>query len=113
MHVEIRLQNCSLTAERMDYLKEDLGLIPQLVKNFPVAELHVDIHKQAHQHDFEIKMSLRLPKDTLIVGDQHHDLMPAYHQCIHKMVGKIKDYKSKLSNKHRWQEEVPVAEEEE
>ena len=105
MKVEIRLQNCTLTPERLDYLKTELGHIPQLVGNIPQTSLHVDIHKHPRQKDFHIKMSLNMAGTTLFTGDRHVELMPAYRACINKMSANLKEFKNKRTRKHQWERE--------
>jgi ribosome-associated translation inhibitor RaiA len=109
LRVEFRFQNCSVTPERREFLETHLGLIPQLIAQFPVADLHVDVHKHPQKEDFHIKMSLRLNSETLFTGDRNAEMMPAYNHCVTKMVAKIKDFKEKLSRKHRWEKDTAVS----
>ena len=105
LQIEFRLQNCSLTAERKEFLENHLGNIPRLVENFPSTRLHLDIHKHPRNGDFHIKMGLHLKHETLFTGSRKEKLMPAFNECVDKMVAEIVTHKRKLSGKHRWERE--------
>lgn len=108
--VELRLQNVSLTDERKQFLRENLGSIPQLVANFPIAEIHADLHKHPHRGDYHIKMSLRLHNETLFTGERDNDLLVAWRQCTSQMASNIKNFKEKLSRKHTYDKVAAFAE---
>ena len=101
LDMEVRLQNCTLTTERLAFLKSELGTIPQLVGKFTQPRLHLDIHKHPRQKDFHLKMSLKLGKDTLFTGDRHHDLMPAFNACVSKMIMNLEKLEGKRINRER------------
>lgn len=100
--VELRLQNVTLTQERKAYLQENLGSLPKLTQKLPSAQLHADLHKHPHQNDYHIKMSLKLHNETLFTGERDQDLMAAWHRCTSQMASNLKEYKEKLSRKHRY-----------
>jgi len=101
--VELRLQNMTLTDERKQYLRENLGKIPLMAASFPVAELHADLHKHPHQGDYHIKMSLRLHNETLFTGERDNDLLAAWRRCTQQMAANLKEFKQKLSRKHTYE----------
>jgi len=101
LDLEVRLQNCTLTPERLEFLKSELGTIPHLVGKFAQPRLHLDIHKHPRQKDFHLKMSLNLGKDTLFTGDRHKDLMPAFNACVSKMIINLEKLEGRRLSKKR------------
>ena len=97
VHFETR--HYGLSAAEREKMVEDLHTLRNLVKTFPVADLHVEIEHHARHHEFHIKTSLRLPKRTLFTGDRDALPHPAYERCIRKLVHKVRAYKEKLGGK--------------
>ncbi len=102
MHVELRLQNISLTDERKQFLKEHLGHLPEMTAHFPVCELHVDLEKYPHKGDFHVKMSLRLNNETLFTGERDDDMVVAWKSCVTQLTANLKEFKEKLARKHTY-----------
>ena len=100
--VEFRLQNVTLTDERRQYFKENLGAIPQLVARFPTAEVHADLHKHPHKGDYHVKMTLKLNNETLFTGERDMDLTAAWRRCTSQLAANTKEFKEKLARKHTY-----------
>ncbi|CAM2007772.1 HPF/RaiA family ribosome-associated protein [Acanthopleuribacter pedis] len=112
MTVVFRTHNYELGGRNRTRLEGEAGKLEDLVADFPVADLHVDIHEYP-KGGFHVKTALRLPNDTLFTGDRHLDMHSAYLRCIRKLMLKVKTYKAKLSGEHRYHKtpemgEVPV-----
>ncbi|QTD48022.1 HPF/RaiA family ribosome-associated protein [Sulfidibacter corallicola] len=99
LSVEFRTQNYDLTPAVREQLEADTQKLAPLLRDFPVVFLHADIHEHPHQHDFHLKLSLRLPNDTLFTGERHVQMRSAYLQCVRQMATKVKDYKAKLAKR--------------
>jgi ribosome-associated translation inhibitor RaiA len=108
LDVEFRLDNCTITPERKAYLASELKLIPQLVQDLPFRKLHIDIHKHPHKSDFHLKMCLKEGDTQIFTGGRHHELMPAFHSCVNKMVAKLQNHKKFRIGKHQWQREPEI-----
>ena len=100
--VELRLQNMTLTDERKQYLRENLGALPALVAGFPTASLHADLHKHPHKGDYHVKMSLTLPNETLVTGERDTDLLVCWRHSVQQMAASVKTFKHKLARKHTY-----------
>lgn len=108
MTVVFRTHNYELGGRNRTRLEGEAGKLEDLVADFPVADLHVDIHEYP-KGGFHLKTALRLPNDTLFTGDRHVDMHSAYLRCIRKLMLKVKTYKAKLSGEHRYGKTQEVA----
>lgn len=102
VNVVFRTQNYELGTRNRLRLEAEAGKLQDLIADFPVADLHVDIHAYPKHPGFHVKTSLRLPNDTLFTGDRHVDMHSAYLRCIRKLMLKVKAYKAKLAGEHRY-----------
>ena len=107
IHVEIRLQHCSLTPERRDYLAAELGKLPRLVAKFPNPHLHADVEK-FQNGTFKIHLSLALSGETRTAGAEHENLVTAWHRAIEKLASSVIEYKDKLDHRREWSRTAAV-----
>lgn len=90
---QFRTKNYWLSEWEQKHLEEDALSLKKLLRVFPIAELHVDIHRHKRTGTFHVKTTLRLPRRSLFTGERHVLLHPAYRQCLRKLTGKLKAFR--------------------
>lgn len=87
----------TLTPAVRDKLEANLEPVSRLVKDFPVAALHVLIEHFPRSTRWRVKTSLVLSGETLVSLDDDDDLHPAFERCVHNLVQNVHAYKDKMS----------------
>jgi ribosome-associated translation inhibitor RaiA len=96
---QIHTENYELTPREREDIEADLQSLAKVVRDFPVAQLHLHIHRHPRTSDFHVKTSLRLPGRTLFTGERDRLLEPACERCARKLVNKVKGFKERLAGK--------------
>lgn len=91
--IQFRTKNYWLSEWEQKHLDGNALPLKKLARVFPIAELHVDIHRHKRTGTFHVKTTLQLPRRSLFTGERHVLLHPAYRQCIHKLTGKLKAFR--------------------
>jgi ribosome-associated translation inhibitor RaiA len=96
LRIQLETKGCDLSEGEIIEMEEDLHTLRQVVKDFPVSDLHITVIHHARRNDYHVKTSLGLPGRTLFTGERAHQVHPAYEQCIRKLVGKVRAYKDRM-----------------
>ncbi|MBI4584414.1 MAG: hypothetical protein HY717_10370 [Planctomycetes bacterium] len=99
LKIQVKTENYQFSAEEWDQIENQLDSLKRLVKDFPVAELHVQIHWHRRSQTFHVKTNLHLLKQNLFTGERDVLWHPAYERCIRKLMNKVKGLKEKLAKK--------------
>lgn len=61
IRIDLDTQNCELSAAEITQVEESLSPLRELVKDFPVADLYVNIEYKLRSHEYRLKVALQLP----------------------------------------------------
>ena len=103
LRVHIDTEKYELTTAARNKMDTDFETLRKLVKDFPVAELHVEI---SQQNDVRVGASLRLPSQTLYTADVDRMMHPAWERCVRKLMQRVTAYKERLANKPTYHKEA-------
>lgn len=97
IRIELDTKNCECTAQQIEKMERGLDTLAKLVKPFPVSDLYITVIYHAPSNDYHVKTALVLPGRTLFTGDRGPAVLPAYEQCVRKLVRKVTAYKQRMS----------------
>jgi len=103
LRVHIDTDKYELTNAAREKMDADLETLRRLVKDFPIAELRVEISQQS---DVRVGVGLRLPSHTLYTADVDRMMHPAWERCVRKLMQRITAYKERLANKPTYHKEA-------
>jgi ribosome-associated translation inhibitor RaiA len=98
LRVAIDTHQCHLSPAEIARMKDDLDALTRMVENFPTAELHILVERNARTNDVTVKTSLLLPGQTLVASEHNAAAHAAYEHCLNVLTDELKDYKARLSN---------------
>ncbi len=96
LRIELDTKGCELSASEIEDMERDLHTLRNLVEDFPVSDLHVQVVHHKRSNDYHVKTSLRLSGRTLFTGERHVKVHPAFESCIGKLTKKISAYKDEM-----------------
>ena len=96
LRIELDQQGCELAAWQIADMEDDLQTLRRLVEDFPVAVLHIKVVHHPKPNDFHVTTSLSLCGKTLVAGDRHRKMHPAYENSIRSLAKQVRAYKSHM-----------------
>ena len=96
LRIELDTKGCELTPEQIEDMEVDLDTLQNLVKDFPLSDLHITVVHHAKANDYHVKTSLSLSGKKLFTGERHARVHPAFESCIRKLTKKVRAYKREL-----------------
>ncbi len=96
LRIVLDTKGCELAAAEIEQMEEDLHTLRELVKDFPVSDLHVTVVHHQRSGDYHVKTSLALSGRKLFTGERHALMHPAFESCIRKLVKKVRAYKHEM-----------------
>jgi ribosome-associated translation inhibitor RaiA len=94
--IELKTHGCELTATEYGRIEDSLGALREAVASFPIQGLLITIHHHPRHNDYHVKMSLKLPGQTLFTGERHQVMYTAIEQSVDKLLRKVKTFKSRM-----------------
>ncbi len=96
MRVLLDVHQCRLTEGEVQKMRAGLDGLGALVKNFPVADLHVLVEHNARTTDYSVKTSLVLPGATLVCSERDPLPYTAFERCVSSLEASVKEYKARM-----------------
>lgn len=106
LELRIHAENYEVSLQDRERIEADLETLRRLVKDFPVAQLHVHIDRNTHNREFHVKTNLRLPKRSLFTGSRHDALQVACEACVRKLIHKVKRLKDGMSGRNVYRKQA-------
>lgn len=99
LRVEFDTHQEPLAEHERDKMERDLAQLRRVVRDFPLADLHVDVLHHPRSNGYHVKTRLTLPNRILFTGDRDVGAHPAYKRCIRKLVKKVEGYKDAMDGR--------------
>ena len=96
LRIELDSKNCELSPEELEKMTDGLAPLREPLRNFPVSDLYITVEFHSPSQDYHVKTSLVLTGRTLFTGDDDHEIYPAFHRCVRKLISKVDAYKNSL-----------------
>jgi ribosome-associated translation inhibitor RaiA len=103
LQVMFDVHQFDLTQADRDQMADALDGLAKQAENFPVADLHILVEGNARTTDCSIKLTLRLPSNTLVAND--HDAVPyaAFDRCLTSLTYALQAEKARLDQESKRQ----------
>lgn len=95
--IDLDTKNCSLDASEVSKLETMIDPLRGPVEKFPISTLYITIERHPRSQDYYAKTALRLTGRTLTTGHADVHWMPAFENCIGKLVHRLKGYQGEMS----------------
>lgn len=96
LHIGLDTKGCELTESEISSIEDGVDSLRNLVKDFPVSDLHVCVVHHRKSNDYHVKTSLSLPGTRIFTGERGALVYPAFEKCIRKLIKKVTAYKQVL-----------------
>jgi len=98
MRIQLDTHQCRLDQAEVDRMMACLPALGEVVRNFPVADLHVLVEHNGRGKDYAVKTSLVLPGETLVSNEHDAVAHGAFERCLGNLVASVQAYKGRLGN---------------
>src|SRR5947207_3258387 len=85
-----------LSEQEMGQMRQQLDSLLRQVEAFPLADVHVLVEYNTRSNDFSVKITLRLPGETLVGNDHDSFLLAAFDRCLIGLEENVRAYKDRL-----------------
>jgi ribosome-associated translation inhibitor RaiA len=109
LRVDIRSKKCEVPADQRARMQERLREIGDQVRDFPAAQLWLNLIFHPRSQDFHAEAKLRLPGKTLFSGDRNDYLDSAFQGCVGRLLAQVDAYKRRPDRQAAEQVEQRVA----
>jgi ribosome-associated translation inhibitor RaiA len=99
LRVQIRTEGCELTESEKGQIERDLGVLREVCSDFPLPELHLDIHRHPQRRVFHVRANLHASKHNFFTGERETVVVQAVERCVRKLLSKLKCFKEKHTGK--------------
>lgn len=96
LRIELDTEHCHLSPAQMRKLESGLSPLRQVLRDFPVSDLYIDVEHYPGSEEYRVKLALQLPGKGLASGDVHEDLYTAFRHSVRRLVDSATAYKERL-----------------
>jgi hypothetical protein len=98
LRVDIRGKEYSIPDEQMAWMHDALTPVADAIEDSEPCELWITLAHHMCNGAYHVAAKLKLPQQTLFVGDRDAQVRAAFRRCVSKLVRKVSACKSMREN---------------